>query len=291
MRWEAKSRSISKSGRTNGVELEWFQPLHPSSLLFLAPGLNYQSALLNLYSNGTQIAEYERVDKGVGLDVGSELFAWGEIRAGLYFGNSQCQAEDGRGGTVGREMTRWPPGPPSWRSTVWTMPSSPPRGISLKIKGFFADEILGSDNSYSKLTANGAVVKSFGRNTFILGGGAGHSLGTDVPLYDQFALGGFGTLPGLAPGQLRGSYYALGDLSYRFRLGSMSPSMGDGVYYLLKGTMGNVWQDDSDIDMGDLIGSVATGLGADTVLGPMIFAVGLAEDESIAYYFSIGTLF
>jgi hypothetical protein len=67
--------------------------------------------------------------------------------------------------------------------------------------------------------------------------------------------------------------------------------MGDGIYYLLKGALGNVWQDDADIDLGDMIGSVATGLGADTALGPMILAVGLAEDESIAYYFSVGTLF
>jgi NTE family protein len=277
-------------GSDQRVDLEWFQPLVPSSLLFLAPRLNYQSELLNLYSNDTRTAEYERVDKGAALDIGSELYAWGEIRAGLYFGNVDIKRKTGAEELAGGDD----------QLAAWTTELTFDRlddavfatkGYRLKIQGFFADETLGSDNSYSKRAANGSVVKSFGRNTFIVGGGAGHSLGTDVPLYDQFSLGGFTTLPGIVPGQLRGPYYLLGNLGYRFRLGSLSPSMGDGIYYILKGSLGNAWQDDSDIDLGDLIGSVATGLGADTAMGPMVFAIGLAEDQSIAYYFSVGTLF
>jgi NTE family protein len=277
-------------GSDQRVDLEWFQPLNPSGLLFLAPALNYQSELLNFYSNRTQVAEYERIDKGAAVDLGSELFSWGEIRAGLYFGNADIKRKTGAEELPDADE----------QVAAWTTEFALDRlddavfatkGYLLNLRGFFADENLGSDSSYSKVLANGVVVKSYGRNTFTAGGGAGHSLGTDVPLYDQFTLGGFRTLPGLAPGQLRGPYYALGSLSYRFRLGSLSPSMGDGVYYILKGAMGNVWQDEDDVDLGDLVGSVATGLGADTAFGPMVFAVGFAEDESIAYYFSIGTLF
>ena len=277
-------------GTDQVVDLQWFQPLNPSSLLFLAPSLNYQSTLVSLYSNDVRVAEYERVDRGGSLDVGSELFAWGEIRAGLYYGQVDVSRKTGA-----EELTAADDQVVAATAQVafdrLDDAVFATRGYLLKFNAFFADENLGSDKTYSKAWALGSVYKTFGRNTFTVGGGAGHSLGTEVPLYDQFTLGGFSALPGLAPGQLRGPYYALGNLGYRFKLGNLSPSMGDGVYYILKGSMGNVWQDDDDMAWDDLLGSVATGLGADTAFGPLVFGIGLAEDEEVGFFFSIGNLF
>ena len=134
-------------------------------------------------------------------------------------------------------------------------------------------------------------MKSFGLHTLTLDGDLGHSFNSDVPFYDQFARGGFSSFPGLAPGQLRGPYYGVGGVSYRVRLGNLSPTMGDGVYYIARVGAGNVWQEPGDMAFDDVISFCATGLGADTLLGPLLMGVGLAEGEDFSFYVSIGTFF
>ena len=97
--------------------------------------------------------------------------------------------------------------------------------------------------------------------------------------------------PELAPGQLRGPYYGLGGVNYRFRLGNLAPTMGDGVYYIARVGAGNVWQDAGDMAFDDVINFCATGVGADTLFGPLLFGVGLAEGEDLGFFVSIGTVF
>jgi NTE family protein len=277
-------------GTDQKADLEWFQPLNASSTLFLAPSLKYHSVLWNVYTNDVRIAEYEQTDLGAGMDVGSQFYNWGEIRAGLHAGNVTNRRKTGVEDLPDAEdlISAW--------TTKFALDRLDDavfatRGFALNIQGFFAEESLGSDLDYSKLSVTGAAVKSFSRHSFIVAGGMGHSLDTEVPLYDQFTLGGFTTLPGLAPEQLRGPYYALASLSYRFRLGNLAPSMGDGVYFLLKGASGNVWQEEEDLGSGDWVNSFGTGLGADTVIGPILIGMGFAESMDVSFYFSLGTVF
>ncbi|MFH0878258.1 MAG: BamA/TamA family outer membrane protein, partial [Lentisphaerota bacterium] len=279
-----------KGGSDQEINLEWFQPLNYSSTLFIAPALNSQSTMISFYSNDYRIAQYERKDRNVELDIGSQLTDWGEIRAGLYYGNLEVNRKTGSSDLPNAEETI-----AAW-TTRFTLdrlddPVFSTKGFYLTLEGFFADEHLGGDRTYSKLMSQGSIVKTLGRHTLSAGGSVGHSLGSDVPLYDQFHLGGFGTLPGLNPGQLRGPYFALGNIGYRYKWGTLPPSLGDGVYYLLRWSAGNAWKNSSDIKLDDLVTSIATGLGADTALGPMLVAVGLAERETLSYFFSVGTVF
>ena len=60
---------------------------------------------------------------------------------------------------------------------------------------------------------------TFGRHTLeALVAGGGHIGGDPIPVYDQFPLGGFLNLSGLAPEQLRTDRYAFGRLIYRGRV-------------------------------------------------------------------------
>lgn len=279
-----------EGGSDQNVNLEWFQPLNYASTLFVAPRANYLSELQAAFSNDDRIAEYERIQKGGGIDVGSQFFEWGEFRAGLYFGHLEYQRKTG---AADRPEGEYDLGAWTTRFALDRLDDAvfPTKGFALQANGYFVDEHLAGDRTYQKTWGGARFVKSFGRHTFLADGGLGHSLDSDVPSYDQFTLGGFSSLPGVAPGKIRGSYYLTGNAGYRFKLGRLSPTLGDGIYAILRVGAGNAWPEANDMDLGDLIGTVAAGLGADTSLGPLVFGVGVAEDEDVAFFLSLGTLF
>ena len=279
-----------EAGTDQRAAAEWYQPLTYGGTLFVAPAASFHSDLHSLHTNGIRVAEYEKEQAGGSLDVGSQFSDWGELRGGVYFGNVVLNRKTG-----GEDLASGDHALAAWtmRFTLDRLDDAvfPTKGFFVRINGFFADERLGSDDTYEKMWGDVRFVKSFGRHTLSLDGGLGHSFNSEVPLYDQFALGGFGSLPGLAPGQLRGPYYGLGGMSYRFRLGNLAPTMGDGVYYIARVGAGNVWQDADDMAFSDLVGFCATGVGADTLFGPLLLGVGLAEGEDLGFFVSIGTVF
>ncbi len=279
-----------EGGSDQGIGLEWFQPLNYSGTLFLAPSAWIRAEDVSLFSNDTEVAEYEHLEQAVALDVGSQLFDWGELRVGLVCGTVDLDRKTGSTNLTDESETLT-----GWRgnATIDRLDDIIfyTRGFRLNVTGWFADENLGGDQTYQTLEANALFVKSFGRHTFAISGNAGHSLGSDVPIGAQFTLGGFDSLPGLVPHQLHGPYYLLEEVEYRFRLGRLSPAMGKGVYLILKGAAGNVYQTEREIDWGDQIGSVAAGVGLDTGFGPILLGAGLAEGEQVRYYFSVGNMF
>ena len=279
-----------EAGTDQRAAAEWCQPLTYGGLLFVAPGGSYLSDMHNLYTNNVRVAEYEKEQAGGSLDVGSQFYDWGELRGGVYFGNVVLNRKTG-----GEDLKSGDHALAAWtmRFTLDRLDDAvfPTKGFLTRLNGFFADEHLGSDDTYQKMWGVVRFVKSFGLHTLTLDGDLGHSFNSDVPFYDQFARGGFSSFPGLAPGQLRGPYYGVGGVSYRFRLGNLSPTLGDGVYYIARVGAGNVWQEPGDMAFDDVIGFCATGLGADTLLGPLLMGVGLAEGEDFSFYVSIGTFF
>ncbi len=66
----------------------------------------------------------------------------------------------------------------------------PRAGYGLVGTGYFAMESLGSEVSYNRVEAIGRAAKSFGPHTLNLSVRGGSSLGSDMPAYEQFTLGG-----------------------------------------------------------------------------------------------------
>ncbi len=105
------------------------------------------------------------------------------------------------------------------------------------------------------------------------------------------AVGGMNMIPGLAPDELMGSYYDIAGLSYRYRLGRLSPSMGKDVYAIGGVSAGNAWQTSSEIDVEDVIVGTMIGVAMDTIVGPIAVGYGQAEQGARQVYFSVGKIF
>lgn len=277
-------------GTDRGASVEWFQPLVSDITLFVAPFVGASTTRIGLYEEGNRVAEYLREELGGALDLGSQFFDLGEFRAGLYYGNTTMDRDTGAETLPNADD----------RIAAWTSrlvfdrlddAVFPTVGYLLDLRGFFAEEGLGSDLSFSRMYADGALVKTFSGHTVVLRGLGGTSFETEVPVYDQFTLGGFSTLPGVGIGELRGPYCALGSLTYRYQIAQLSPSLGDGLYAIVKGAMGSVWSDEEDLESEDWVSGMGLGVGADTLFGPVVLGIGLAESRALTYYMSLGTLF
>jgi len=167
-------------------------------------------------------------------------------------------------------------------------PSIPHRGTQLQTRGTFSRESFGADDSYDRLEAGGSQFLGFGRHTVFGAIVGGTNLGSTIPIYDEFILGGLFTLGGLSEGELRGQLYANAKLGYHYRIGRLPSALGQGVYIGAVSETGNTWQSTSEISASDLVYSGTAILGADTILGPFFLAYGRAEGGRSRVYLTLG---
>jgi NTE family protein len=116
----------------------------------------------------------------------------------------------------------------------------------------------------------------------------GTNLGSAIPLYDEFLLGGLFSLGGLSEGELRGQLYANAKLGYHYRIARLPSALGQGVYLGALTETGNTWQSTSEVSASDLVYSATALFGADTILGPFFLAYGRAEGGRGRIYLTLG---
>jgi NTE family protein len=104
-------------------------------------------------------------------------------------------------------------------------------------------------------------------------------------------VGGLFAFSGYSVGELRGNYYAVARSGYFYRLYDLPVAFGTAIY--LGGWIegGNVWQNSSDIDLDDPLGSFTLALAIDTRFGPVYLAQGVADDGERQFYFRLGNSF
>jgi len=255
----------------------------------VAPRILYNKSLQNYYEANTSIARYDVTRYGGQFDAGIQFDNYGEVRIGIYEGKVVVDNNVGS-----RELPDINQNEGKWKASLVLdqLDSSnfPRNGYYLETLASLARGYLGngSSNDYDQLSIQGKLFQSFGNHTVFLGAMGGTSFSSDVPLYDQFTLGGFTSLAGYSQYRFRGPYAAVGRLGYFYRLFKLSPSFGQGVYLGGMLNAGNTWQSSSEIDLGDVHPGVAAMLGVDSIIGPIYLAYARGEYNSNQYWFSIG---
>ncbi|MDF7806595.1 patatin-like phospholipase family protein [Pontiellaceae bacterium B12219] len=282
---------LAGGGLVRGVVAEWYQPLSRGGRFFIAPAIELTDQLINIYDNSSIIAEVDQ-DSILGrLDAGISGFEYGEFRIGLQGGHIW---DSGNSGIIPLpEVDETVIGlTTQLRLNQLDDPYFPTKGYELAFNGFFANKELGSDQTFSRVELGVTAPVTFGRHTLTPAFSAGSSLGTDLPFYAAFQLGGMDNFAGYAPYQRFGNYFGLASLGYRYRLTRLPPTLGDGVFAILRLDAGNTWMNSDDISVKSTnIGGLA-GVGADTAIGRFIVGLGQAEDVSSPhFYLSVGNTF
>jgi NTE family protein len=283
----AEWRSDVEIGRDRSLASEFHQPLDFSGVFFVAPSVFLFDQFVNLYEGDQRVAEYEPKGATVALDAGAELDRYGEVRVGVVRGRVKAAATIGTSDLPEFDIAA---GGLTARVVIDRMdkPHFPAQGRYGFVDLYLSRRSLGADLSYDKLAASFAQVFHRGRHRVYVSLDGGTNLGTEVPFYDEFSVGGIGSLSGFKEGQLRGPLFGVARLGYYVRSGRLSGRFGRGVYLGGWAEAGNAWATRSEARLDNLIYTGTVGAGVDTFLGPVYLVYGHSDDGHGALYLSLG---
>jgi NTE family protein len=284
----AEWRNDLQLGQTASFTSEFYQPLEARQFLFVAPRVELQRRVVDLFQGNQRLARYDVRYARAGFDVGSQFTRYGELRLGVL------------AGTLDASLNTGPPelAPPAGRIQQGAFTSRlifdqldsaifPRSGVAGSVHLFASTDALGADDPYTKWDADGVGVWSFGDHTFNVGLKAGGKLGNDaLPRYDLFQWGGFLQQSGYPTGALITDSFTFGRLLYYNKF--IRQRLLEGVYAGFSLEAGRYG---TPLVPGSLTGflkSASVFLGADTPIGPLYFGYGRSADRNSSFYLFLG---
>ncbi|MGE5344718.1 MAG: patatin-like phospholipase family protein [Acidithiobacillales bacterium] len=275
-------------GNSNYLTTQLYQPVDYAGRFFLKPSAGIQRIPFNLFIDETAIGRYLVDDAFVGFDGGISFGPLGQLAAGIrrdwFKYKENISAFPAPGGTI--NQTAFVTELDFDQLDAVGFPRSGWAGSAQFIS---AGTALGGDLSFNKLSAIGGWARSRNEWTLLLALSGATKIGkNDLPFIDFAFLGGFLNLSGTHPLQIRGNYSALARVVVYRRLVRLPSLLGTGVY--LGGSLesGNAWMTSDQIRWNNVRYAGSLFLGANTLLGPLYFAFGLADRGDHSFYFLLG---
>lgn len=283
----AEWRSIGTIGETSSLVSEFFQPLHPRRKWFVAPRVTWEREQIKAFLPDGATEFFDTIQLLGQLDIGVQFSNVAEIRVGAGRGSLEAEpVSDTDFEPVDVDLGGW-----RLRARVDTLdsPFFPTRGNLTDADILLSRESLGATDVYDKAELQVTQVGNAGRNVVFGRLDLGTDLGSGLPIYDSFELGGFLNLSGLQVGELRGNVLGLATLGYYWRAFHMG-QVGD-IYVGAAAQAGNVWQDVSEAGLDDLRYSGTLFVGADTPFVPVYVGFGIADQGANSFYLFVGQAF
>jgi NTE family protein len=284
-------RSDFQIGSVPIFRSELYQPLEFSGHLFVSPWIQIQRQHQGLFDEtGQRIARYDIQLGSVALDLGVQFGSVGEMRLGLTRSHVKATPDTGAAGLPEFDVDG---GGARFQLAISTVdrPAIPTHGGEIRAGVDLSRESLGADVDYDRAFLGGSLFFGAGRHTGFLVAQGASSLGSDIPIYDEFTLGGLFNLGGYSEGQFRGQYGGSMGAGYHFRIAALPAALGKGVYVGGIAEAGNAWATTAEISFDDLRYSFTAIVGADTILGPLFFAYAAGEGGSTQLYLTVGQTF
>lgn len=282
----AEWRTLGQVGRDPGIMTEFYQPLDLAGRFFVAPNAFANERLLDVFLDGSRIAQYQLRQAGVGLDVGTVLDKWGELRFGYVRGSGSGQPSIGLPGfptfdyDIGALRTR----------LIYDQLDSvnfPTAGSLITGDWWISRRSLGSSDDYARVGLSATKVLSHKAHTLSLGARGATTYQGSSPVNDSLSLGGFLNLSGYRTGQFLGEDIALLRAVYYYRLYRVPP-VADGIFIGGSLEAGNAYKRFDRTDGRGFLYSASVFLGADTFIGPLYLAYGQAFSGDNAFYLFMG---
>ena len=285
----AEWRNVFQAGRTRRVYSELYQPLGFGERWFAAAIFEHRQDVTDVYIDNVKVAEYSAESVIGGIDLGLQLGEYGEARLGVGWGGAEAEPRVGSTDLPSYDVDA---AGIRGRLVIDRLDSAgvPREGEYLLFEAFRSEPELGSDLRYDKLSAFYWHFDTARRHTWLFGLGGGTSFGGGLPAYDEFLLGGLLSLSGYRQGELRGQYFGVVRSGYLLRLAELPEILGTGVYAGGWLEAGNVWQS-SDAIGENLIYTATLASAADTRLGTLFLAYGLADDGQDSFSLTLGQRF
>jgi len=287
----AEWRTDAQVGNTSALMSEFYQPLRPEGDFFVAPNVELQRSVYNLYQNNQRVAMYQITSSTAGVDLGTVFGHYGELRLGMMRGALSPELNTG--------PPSLSPGVSSVAQGAFTlkllfdqMDSArfPRNGWKGGLNVFNSTSALNAGDDYTKWSADGSAAYSFGEHTFSIAGKAGGRIGaSELPRYDEFQWGGFLQQSGYPAGALIGQNVEFGRLMYYQRV--LKGTVFEGAYAGMSLELGRVGDPLVPGNPDGTLRSSSVFVGADSPLGPVYLGFGRAAEGSNSVYFFLGLPF
>ncbi len=284
-------KAVVTVGQPIDLKTRFFQPLTYRSHLFLSPYAGWKQDLHQVFDqNQVAVGTYQVSRTVVGMDAGYDFGTWGELRVGY-----------GRAWGVGRRKV----GDPTFPNLDWDEGGLTARmevdqldSVNLPHSGYFSDiaflanrESLGGSTSYDRLGGSAIGVQTIGRWTGLLKVEGGSGLGTQIPFYDEFQLGGLFRLSGRPIAQLYGNTYALGAALLYYRLSDTGGIIVKNLSVGVSVEGGNAWAYQAPVTFSSLKPAGSVFVVADTLIGPFFLGYGHSGSKNSSAYLYLNRVF
>ena len=274
-------------GQNSYLSSEFYQPLNEAGVWFVSPSFRIGQTTRGVFVGDDKVADY-RVRQGlVGLDAGATLGTWGQLRLGPVWSRIDAEVDTGS------------PLLPSLKQTSAGMRGAlfidqtdnawyPTQGYAAGVTAYAAMESFGSALSYERLEGLFRAAKSWGSHTLYFWASGGTDLGSDMPAYESFTLGGPLRLSGYRINQFAGRQFAFSRLMYYKRALPLPDILGAGFYVGGSAEVGRITDRVDGLPSPGTLWSGSVFVGADTFAGPIYLGFGLGQSGNWSLYFLLG---
>ena len=274
-------------GQDTHLSTEFYQPLNEEGKWFIAPRGGVGQRIRGVFSGSDRIADYLVRSGQIGLDAGATLGTWGQLRAGAVWSKVSANVDTGprllptlRETTAGLQATLFI----DQTNHAWF----PTEGYGLTATGYAAMTGLGSARNYERLEGTARGVGTWGPHTLNVALRGGTALGSEMPAYEAFTLGGPLRLSGYRIDQFSGRQYVFGRVMYYNRILPLPDILGSGVYAGVSGEVGWIGDRFDNLTSNGTLWSASTFFGADTLLGPLFLGFGYGGSKNWSMYLLLG---
>lgn len=279
----AEWRLDGQIGRVNRLASELYQPLDVSGLFFVAPYFDVERRPFDLFAGSDRVARFNFSTNDVGLDFGSAISKWAEIRLGVVRRRVRTSLDTGLPIFTNDDVRQTALHGQLLFDQLDSL-DFPRRGVAASLDLYSPRR--GDGERYTKYYADALGAYTRGRHTLQLGVEGGGTFSGQLPDIDLIQFGGFQQLSGYRTGQLLGTSLAFGRLAYLYRLHDLP--LLEGVYTGVSLEAGRLSHVPITGSPEGLLVSGSVFLGLDTPLGPLYLAYGRARDGNSSAYLFLG---
>ena len=283
----AEWRTDLQLGSERFARSGFYQPLAFRQGWFVEPSVLLRRRTVPLFAEGVRTAEIDVSEETVAGDIGYLFGRYGEARLGLAYGRLEGRRDSGQvpedqQSFLDRKIDR---GAITMSGIVDTLDDAklPKSGSFLRLTAYDTLQSLGAEDEYAKVELRTAMYRTRGRHTGFGNLQVGTSPSGDLPVYDQFRLGGFFSLSGFDPGELAGDNYGLVRLGYYYRFSKLFHVGGYGEAARVTSDTQGLIENPVLTLTGLLVG--------DTPAGPLYIGAATAEQGHRTVYVLFGRLF
>ncbi len=283
-------KAIATVGQPLDLKTRFFQPLTYRGHLFLSPFGGWQQETAEVFQNEVALGTYEVSRAAVGMDLGYDFGTWGELRVGYTraFGKGRRKV-----GNPTFPDLDWDEGGLTARMRVDQLDN-----VNLPHSGYLIDAAylgnrtgLGATFSYDEFFGRAGGVQTIGRWTGLAKMEGGTGLGTQIPFYDEYRLGGLFRLSGRPIGQLYGNTYALAALLLYYRLSGTGGAIVKNVSAGVSAEAGNTWAFQAPLSWKGMKTAGSVYVIADTLIGPFFIGYGRSGSQNNSAYLYLNRSF